>query len=112
MTVAGTTKTYEPADIARFSADMEGKEPQEILRWAVQEFQPGLTLACSFGGPTGMVLLDMIMGIDPSKVVYLQNSGTLGNATDQSIEQRGERIAAVRTDFALIDEFRHLRLPA
>jgi hypothetical protein len=50
------------------------------------------------------------MGIDPSKVVYLQNSGSLGNATDQSIEQRGEKIAAVRTDFALIDEFRHLRL--
>ena len=49
---------------------MEGKEPQEILRWAVQEFQPGLTMACSFGGPSGMVLLDMAMQIDPSVEVF------------------------------------------
>jgi phosphoadenosine phosphosulfate reductase len=36
----------------------------------VEEFQPGLTLACSFGGPTGMILLDMIMKIDPSVEVF------------------------------------------
>jgi phosphoadenosine phosphosulfate reductase len=52
------------------SSELEGKEPQEILGWAVREFQPGLTLACSFGGPTGMVLLDMVMQIDPSVAVF------------------------------------------
>jgi phosphoadenosine phosphosulfate reductase len=49
---------------------MEAKAPQDILRWAVDEFHPGLTLACSFGGPTGMVLLDMVMKIDPSVEVF------------------------------------------
>ena len=58
--------TYDEATLARLSADMEGKEPQAILRWAVAEFQPGLTLACSFGGPSGMALLDMVMNIDPT----------------------------------------------
>ena len=81
--MAGTTKTYEPADIARFSAEMEGKEPQDILRWAVQEFQPGLTLACSFGGPTGMVLLDMIMQIDPSVEVFYLDTDFLFPETYQ-----------------------------
>ncbi|MPZ48278.1 MAG: phosphoadenylyl-sulfate reductase [Dehalococcoidia bacterium] len=63
-------KTYDQAAIERLSAQMEGKEPPEILHWAVQEFQPGLTLACSFGGPTGMVILDMIMKIDPTVEVF------------------------------------------
>jgi phosphoadenosine phosphosulfate reductase len=64
------TKTYDEQTLARLSADLEGKEPQEVLRWAVQEFQPGLTLACSFGGPTGMALLDMIMKIDPTVEIF------------------------------------------
>ena len=63
-------QAYDEAALARVSAELEGKAPQDILRWAVQEFQPGLTLACSFGGPSGMVLLDMTMEIDPSVEVF------------------------------------------
>jgi phosphoadenosine phosphosulfate reductase len=62
--------TYDEATLKRLSNEMEGKEPQEVLRWAAQEFQPGLTLACSFGGPSGMVLLDMVMKIDASVEVF------------------------------------------
>ena len=65
-----STKTYDEATLQRLSLELEEKEPQEILRWAAQEFQPGLTLACSFGGPTGMALLDMIMPIDPGVEVF------------------------------------------
>jgi phosphoadenosine phosphosulfate reductase len=49
---------------------MEGKRPEEILAWAIDEFQPGLTMACSFGGPTGMALLDMTIKIDPTVEVF------------------------------------------
>jgi len=63
-------RTYDRDILTRFSSEMEDKTPQDILRWAVDEFQPGLTLACSFGGPTGMVLLDMIMKIDASVEVF------------------------------------------
>src|SRR6185503_20663669 len=58
------------AELAAASAALEGKTPQEILRWAAEQYQPGLTLACSFGGPSGMVLLDMIMPIDRSVEVF------------------------------------------
>jgi phosphoadenosine phosphosulfate reductase len=44
--------------------------PQEILEWAAKEYQPGLALACSFGGPSGMVLLDMIMQVDRTVEVF------------------------------------------
>jgi phosphoadenosine phosphosulfate reductase len=60
----------DDATIARWNEELEGKAPEEILRWAVERFQPGLTLACSFGGPSGMVLLHMIMDIDPSVEVF------------------------------------------
>jgi phosphoadenosine phosphosulfate reductase len=84
-------QTYDQATLQRLSAELEGKEPQEILRWAVAEFQPGLTLACSFGGPTGMVLLDMIMGIDPSVEVFYLDTDFLFPETYQlrdACEQR------------------------
>ena len=49
---------------------LEGASPQEILSWAAREYQPGLALACSFGGPSGMVLLDMMMKIDRAVEVF------------------------------------------
>jgi uncharacterized protein (DUF362 family) len=45
-----------------------------------------------------------IMGIDPYKVSYLEQSDNwLGPVGERSIEQRGEAIATVRTNFELID---------
>ncbi len=51
-----------------------------------------------------------IMGIDPARVEYLRLASALGHVLPQGIEQRGESPAAVRTDFALIREYRDLRL--
>jgi uncharacterized protein (DUF362 family) len=55
-----------------------------------------------------------IMGIDPRKVSYLAAaSGQIGPIRDSDILQRGEAIASVRTDFALlenIDAHKGLRL--
>ena len=68
--MADAAKTYGEAAIQAFNAKIGQEEPQEILRWAAAEFQPGLSLACSFGGPSGMVLLDMVMKVDPSVDVF------------------------------------------
>src|SRR5439155_1305888 len=52
-----------------------------------------------------------IMGIDPSRVEYLQRASDRLGITDAArIDQRGEPIASVRTDFQLIKEYKHLRL--
>ena len=51
-----------------------------------------------------------IMGIDPEKVDYLRMAADLGHVHPERIEQRGETVASVHTNFALIDEFQHLRL--
>jgi uncharacterized protein (DUF362 family) len=45
-----------------------------------------------------------IMGIDPQKVAYLKSAnGTLGTILAENILQCGETLAAVRTDFQLLD---------
>lgn len=51
-----------------------------------------------------------IMGIDPAKLLYLRQAAHLGNFDPARIEQLGESPAALRTDFALTERFRHLRL--
>jgi uncharacterized protein (DUF362 family) len=55
-----------------------------------------------------------IMGIDPAKVAHLAAaSGRLGTIRESDILQRGEKVASVRTDFALVDKIhaqRGLRL--
>ncbi len=51
-----------------------------------------------------------IMGIDPEKVEYLRLAADLGHVHTGRIDQRGETIASVQTNFALIDEFAGLRL--
>ena len=50
-----------------------------------------------------------IMGIDPEKVEYLRLAADLGHVHPERIDQRGETIASVHTNFALIDEFNKLR---
>jgi len=51
-----------------------------------------------------------IMGIDPDRVSYLQLAQDLGNTAGEQIEQRGERIDTVSTDFELFGEFQSIRL--
>jgi uncharacterized protein (DUF362 family) len=52
-----------------------------------------------------------IMGIDPSRIEYLQMaSDTIGITEETRIQQRGEPIRAVRTNFSLIESFRQCRL--
>jgi uncharacterized protein (DUF362 family) len=46
-----------------------------------------------------------IMGVNPRKVSYLAAAdGKLGTIRESSIQQKGEAIASVRTDFALVDK--------
>lgn len=51
-----------------------------------------------------------IMGIDPARIDYLRLAAARGHVAEGQIEQRGETVASVRTPFALIPEFQHVRL--
>ncbi|MCZ2153371.1 MAG: hypothetical protein LC114_05645 [Bryobacterales bacterium] len=50
------------------------------------------------------------MGIDPVRVKYLQLSAKRGQIEEENVEQSGERLASVRSDFDLFGEFKEWRL--
>ena len=98
MTQSGV---YTAEELAQLSAELEERTPQESLRWAVDEFFPDLTLACSCGGPSGMVLVDMISKIEPRVEVFYLDTDFLFPETletrDRVIERYGVNAVAYKS---------------
>ena len=57
--------------------EFESYSPTEIVEWALNEFGPDITLACSFGGVSGMALLDMALNINPDVPVFYADTDFL-----------------------------------
>jgi phosphoadenosine phosphosulfate reductase len=87
---------------------MEDSSPQEVLRWAVDEFFPDLTLACSFGGPSGMVLVDMIAKIEPRVEVFYTDTEFLFPETyetrDRVVERYGVKVVDYKSELSPADQ--------
>jgi len=95
----------ELSDLCR---QLEAQGAEAALRWADEQFAPDLTLACSFGGPSGMALLDMTwrLGLD-IEVFYLE-TGLLfpqTRALREEVERRyGIRAAGYEPGLSLIEQ--------
>ena len=84
-------ETYRPERLAEINATLEGKTPEEILRWGFETFGDRITLACSFGGPSGMVLLDMAVKIEPAVRVFYIDTEVLFPETYELSQVAAER---------------------
>jgi phosphoadenosine phosphosulfate reductase len=73
------------------SGEAEALSPEEILSWAVKNFHPNLALACSFGAPEGLAVLDMLQRIEPRARVFVLDTGRLPQATYDLIDRVRER---------------------
>jgi phosphoadenosine phosphosulfate reductase len=82
-------------EAAEASALLEGRTPQEVLQWAAERFDDELTMACSFGGPTGMVLLDMAARMDLNISIFYLDTDYLFPETHQLIETAKARYGVV-----------------
>ena len=51
-----------------------------------------------------------IMGVDPEKVEFLRQAADLGHVKTDRVDQRGESIGSVHTDFDLVPAYSDLRL--
>lgn len=56
-TLAGA---WAPDELADINSAFRDQPPDALLRWAAEEFGRGVVLTCSFGGASGMVLLDLV----------------------------------------------------
>ncbi len=69
-----TASEKDLAELAEASAQLESAQPQEIIAWAVENYQPRLGMATAFG-PEGCVILHMLAQIDPSVYVFNLDTG-------------------------------------
>ena len=80
----------------------------EVLRAALERHQGRIALACSFGGPSGMVLLDLLMALDRSVPVYYLDTGLLFEETYALAERVKTRYGiepvAVRPRLSVADQ--------
>lgn len=61
-----------PQELEEINLRAERWQPQDVLAWAFKKYEPDIVLACSFGGTSGMALLDMAAKLNPqAKVFYL-----------------------------------------
>jgi phosphoadenosine phosphosulfate reductase len=60
--------------LANASAILEGRTPQEILRWTVAAFHPRLTMATAFGAE-GCCLIHMLAEIEPAVRLFNLDTG-------------------------------------
>lgn len=101
-------KTYSAADLTKISEEMDEQTPQQILRWTVEEFFPELTMACSFGGPSGMVLVDMIAQIEPRVEIFYLDTNFLFPETHETrnrvIERYGVQPIAYKSELTPEDQ--------
>jgi phosphoadenosine phosphosulfate reductase len=68
------TQTLGPQEIASVSRMLTGKPPEAILRWAVETFGAGLTMATAFGAE-GCCLIHMLAEIDKSVRIFNLETG-------------------------------------
>ena len=77
--------------LAEAAGRLDGAEPEEILDWALAHYGEGLTLACSFGGISGMVLMDMVQRRRPATEVFYLDTDYLFPETHQMVARSRER---------------------
>ena len=86
-----TKKMWTPEELEAIDRGFQEADPQEIIRWAVGEFFPDITLACSFGGLSGMALLDMTLKINREVPVFYLDTDFLFPETYALRDQTAER---------------------
>ncbi|MDE3077474.1 MAG: phosphoadenylyl-sulfate reductase [Chloroflexota bacterium] len=64
-------------DLAAISLRLESDGPEAALCWAAEEFGHDVVLACSLGGPSGMVLIDMTFRLALHFEVFYLDTGLL-----------------------------------
>jgi phosphoadenosine phosphosulfate reductase len=69
-----TDDAFGPEPIAQACRELEGKSPQDILRWAVANFFPKLTMATAFG-PEGNCIIHMLADIEPRVRIFNLETG-------------------------------------
>ena len=91
---ATSALALESDTLAELNRRFADQPAQDLIAWAAAEFPGRLALSCSFGGASGMVLLDLVLQVDRSiAVVYVD--------TDYLFPETHATVAAVRQRYGI-----------
>lgn len=79
-------EAFTIAQMEAINARLEGKPAEEILRWAIDTFQPDIALASSFGAED-VVLIDLVSRLAPGTRVFTLDTGRLNDETYEVMER-------------------------
>lgn len=89
--MAGSTVTFTEADLARISEELDGAGAEAALRWAKNAFGDEIALACSFGGASGMVLVDLCAQLDLHPEIFYLDTDVLFPETYALVDEVSRR---------------------
>ena len=72
--MATSTSAFSSEQMAAANQMLEGKSPQDVLRWAVEQFHPRLTMATAFGAE-GCCIIHMLAEIEPNVRIFNLDTG-------------------------------------
>lgn len=102
-----STKVWGENELKEVSNRLEGKGPEDAIRWAVENFYPDMALACSFGAED-VSLVDMLTRINPRVKIFYLDTGLLFKETyevrDRLIKRYGIAPIQYRSSMTLEEQ--------
>ncbi|MGH2520234.1 MAG: phosphoadenylyl-sulfate reductase [Chloroflexota bacterium] len=103
-------RAWSEAALQTASHELEARSLEDMLTWVDEHFSPGVSLASSFGGLSGMVLVDAVARLKlPFEIFYL-DTDLLFPETYQTVarvkERYGLQPVAYATPLSLPDQAR------
>ena len=87
-----STPALERAREEVLAGKLEGKDPIALIELGFERFAPRISLSASFGSPEGMVILDLMHGVDPKKTrIFTIDTGRLPQQTYDLIDRVRDR---------------------
>src|SRR5262245_30259427 len=85
------TYTWTVAELEQLNTQLRTRTPEAVLNWATGHFKQDIVLTCSFGGASGMVLLDMVARIGRNTPVVFLDTDLLFPETYALAEAAAQR---------------------
>src|SRR5260370_42649345 len=95
----GLSLIMDELEAGEAAGELDDKEPQEVLSWAIDRFGKELAICCSFQAD-GCALIDMAHKIDPNLRVFTIDMGRMPQETYDVIDKFRVRYA-IKTEIFL-----------
>jgi phosphoadenosine phosphosulfate reductase len=84
---ATAASPFNDEELEALNAAFEKKSPHEIIAWGTERFMPDVAVACSFGGASGMAILDMALRLNLDVPVFYLDTDFLFAETYETLRR-------------------------